>query len=92
MENAKSVCPTLPTNCKMSGSQSPKTKTETAEMMKVSYTSAFGSLMYTMVCIRSNISYTVRVVIRFMSNPGKEHWVVVKWILRYLKGTSSMCL
>ena len=64
------VCPTLPTNCKMSGSQSPKTKTETAEMMKVSYTSAFGSLMYTMVCTRSNISYTVRVVIRFMSNPG----------------------
>ena len=27
-----------------------------------------------------------------MSNPDKEHWNVVKWILRYLKGTSNMCL
>ena len=23
---------------------------------------------------------------------GKEQWKVVKWILRYLKGTSNMCL
>ena len=26
-----------------------------------------------------------------MSNPGREHWVAVKWILRYLKGNSSLC-
>ena len=32
------------------------------------------------------------VVSRFLSNPGKEHWEGVKWILRYLKGTSKMCL
>ena len=27
-----------------------------------------------------------------MSNPGIEHWNAVKWILRYLRGTSSKCL
>ena len=27
-----------------------------------------------------------------MSNPGKEHWNAVKWILQYLKGISNMCL
>ena len=27
-----------------------------------------------------------------MSNPDKEHWSAVKWILQYLKGTSNMCL
>ena len=29
---------------------------------------------------------------RFLSNPGKEHWAVMKWILRYLHRTSKMCL
>ncbi|GAA0155218.1 transmembrane signal receptor [Lithospermum erythrorhizon] len=29
---------------------------------------------------------------RFLANPGREHWKAVKWILRYLKGTSNMCL
>ena len=27
-----------------------------------------------------------------MSNPEKEHWRAVKWILRYLKGSSGMAL
>ncbi|KAM2033899.1 hypothetical protein ACFX1T_015715 [Malus domestica] len=37
-------------------------------------------------------SSAVGVVSRFFSNPGKNHWEVVKWILRYLKWTSKMCL
>jgi hypothetical protein len=27
-----------------------------------------------------------------MENPGKEHWVAVKWVLRYLRGTSDYCI
>ena len=27
-----------------------------------------------------------------MRNPRKEHWVAFKWIHRYLKGTTSVCL
>ncbi|KAH9799312.1 hypothetical protein KPL71_000313 [Citrus sinensis] len=38
---------------------------------------------------RPDIAYGVGVVSRFMGNPGKEHWNGVKWILRYLKGTSD---
>ena len=48
--------------------------------------------MYAMVCTRPDIAHAVGVVSRFLSNPGKEHWEAVKWILRYLKGTSKMCL
>ena len=61
-------------------------------MMKIPYASTVGSLMYAMVCTWPDIGYVVGVVSRFMSNPGKEHWNAVKWILRYLKGTSNMCL
>ena len=27
-----------------------------------------------------------------MENPGKQYWDAVKWLLRYLKGTSDVCL
>eukprot|EP00253_Pinus_taeda_P013675 PITA_13675 len=37
---------------------------------------------------RSNVG----VVSRYMANPGKEHWSAVKWVLRYLRGTSSYCI
>ncbi|GMH14052.1 hypothetical protein Nepgr_015893 [Nepenthes gracilis] len=29
---------------------------------------------------------------RFLSNPGKEHWSVVKWIMQYIRGTTKRCL
>lgn len=45
--------------------------------------------MYAMILTKPDIAYVVSVVIRFMANPGKEHWRVVKWILRYMTGTSS---
>ncbi|GKE65264.1 retrovirus-related pol polyprotein from transposon TNT 1-94 [Tanacetum coccineum] len=51
-----------------------------------------GSVMYVMVCIRPNIAHAVGVVSRFMSNPGREHWEAVKWLLCYLKGTSKATL
>ena len=51
----------------------------------------FGSLMYVMVCMRPDITFVVGVVSRYMSNLGREHWVAVKWILMYLKGTSKVC-
>ena len=92
MADAKPVGSILPRNCKLFGRQSPKTKTKKAKMMKVPYASVVGSLMYVMECTRSNIEYVVGVVSWFMSNLGKEHWAAVKWILRYLKATSSMCL
>ena len=65
---------------------------EKVETIKVSYATAIGSLMYSMVCTRSDTVYVVGVVSQFMSNPGTYHWATVKWILWYIKGTSSVCL
>ena len=61
-------------------------------MSKVPYTSTIGSLMYAMVCTRPDIAHAVGVMSRFMSRPRKQHWEAVKWILRYLKGSSDTYL
>lgn len=61
-------------------------------MRKVPYASAVGSLMYLMVCTRPDLAYYVSMVSRFMSNPGEKHWLAVKWILRYIKGTKNVGL
>ena len=61
-------------------------------MSRVPYASAVGSLMFAMVCTRLDIAHAVGVVSRYMANPGREHWNVVKRILRYIKGTSDVAL
>ena len=48
--------------------------------------SAIGSLMYAMLC--TNVSITSR----YQSNPGIEHWNVVKNILKYLRRTKDLFL
>ena len=57
---------------KLSFQQCPTSREERKKMEKVSYTFAVGSLMYAMICTRSDITHTV-VVSRFLSNPGKQH-------------------
>jgi len=77
---------------KLSSKQSPTSEKENEEMKKVPYALVVGSLMYDMVCTRLDIAHAVGVVSWFLSNLGKEHWAAVKWILRYLRGTSRVCL
>ena len=60
-------------------------------MSKVPYASAVGCLMYAMVCTRPDLAQGVSVVSKFLANLGKQHWDVVKWIFRYLRGMAS-CL
>uniref|UniRef100_A0A3Q7IH70 Reverse transcriptase Ty1/copia-type domain-containing protein n=1 Tax=Solanum lycopersicum TaxID=4081 RepID=A0A3Q7IH70_SOLLC len=74
--------------------QSPNTVEERDHMTLVPYASTIGSFMYAMVCTRHYMAHAVGVVSRNMANPGKEHWEDVKWLLRYLRGTSitSLCL
>ena len=62
------------------------------EISKVPYAFAVGCWMYVMVWTRPNIAHVVGVVSRFLTNHRKEHWEIVKWTLRYLRGTSRVCL
>ena len=58
-------------------------------MSYILYASAVGSIMY---ATRPDISHAVSVVSRYMDRPGKGHWQAVKWILRYLKGSTNIGL
>ncbi|CAD6245155.1 unnamed protein product [Miscanthus lutarioriparius] len=61
-------------------------------MSRVPYSSVVGSLMYAMVCFCPDLSYVMTLVSRYMANPDKEHWKVVQWIFRYLRGTTNVYL
>ena len=61
-------------------------------MSHVPYANTVGYLMYGMVCTRPSISHAVGVVSKYLENPRKEYWNAVKWVIRYLRGTSDYCI
>ncbi|KAL0458952.1 UNVERIFIED_CONTAM: Retrovirus-related Pol polyprotein from transposon TNT 1-94 [Sesamum latifolium] len=52
-------------------------------MEKVPYSNAIGSIMFLMVCTRSDIAYAISCLSRYMTNAGPPHWEALKWLLRY---------
>ena len=61
-------------------------------MIRVTYASAIGSIMYAMICTRPDVSYALSMVSRYQENPGPSHWTAVKNILKYLRNTKDMLL
>ncbi|KAI3513141.1 hypothetical protein L1887_20467 [Cichorium endivia] len=92
MENSKRGELPIQSNTKLSKTQSPSTDEEIAEMSRVPYASAVGSIMYAMTCTHPDVSFALSMVSRFQGNPGKEHWIAVKNILKYLRRTKNMVL
>ena len=60
-----------------------------AEVDITEYQRCIGSLMYLMICTRPDIAYSVGVLSRHVSCPGKAHMQAVKRVFRYLQGTSQ---
>ena len=92
VNDAKPRTTPLANHFKLSKEQSPKTAEKRDHMALVPYALAVGSLMYAMVCTRPYIAHAVGVVSRYMANPRKVNWEAVKWLLRYLRGTSNTSL
>ena len=92
MQDSKSISTPLPINFKLSSSMSLSNEEERMEMSRVPYASAVGSLMFAMICTRPDIAQAMGVVRRYMANPGREHWNIVKKILRYIRGTLDVGL
>lgn len=70
----------------------PQTEKEKEEMSYKPYRSMVGYLVYASVATRPDITYAVNVCSRFNTNPGIKHWNAAKYILRYLRGTSTVGL
>ena len=51
------------------------------------YQQAIGCLTYVSTATRPDIAAAVGVLSQYMSRPSKDHWIGVKRVLRYLKGT-----
>ena len=62
----------------MTAENSPKIEEEVKYMEEMSYASVVGSIMYAMVCSKSDLAYVIGMISRFMSNSGKEHWNAMK--------------
>ena len=73
LDGAKPAATPLPSHIKITKDDCPVDDIGKAEMAKIPYASAVGSLMYAMVCTRPDLAHSVRVISRFLSNPGKSH-------------------
>ena len=61
MQNAKPTSTPLANHFKLSKKMCPRTQEEIEYTFKVPYTSTVGSLMYAMVCTRTDIAHAVGV-------------------------------
>ncbi|XP_068339007.1 secreted RxLR effector protein 161-like [Pyrus communis] len=59
---------------------------------EVSYLSAIGALLYLAQCTRPNISFAINLLARYSNAPTRIHWIGVKDIFNYLKGTMDLRL
>jgi len=80
-------CPTPMTPGVLTSEMSPTQQDDIKQMANIPYREAVGTLMYLAVVSRPDIMKAVSTVSRFLNNPGSQHWIAVKRIFRYLKGT-----
>ena len=92
MDNSKRRFLPLRHGINLSKMMCPTTSKEVQHMSRIPYASTLESLMYAMLCTRSDITLVVSVTSRYQSNLGEEHWIVVKNILKYLRRIKNLFL
>jgi len=92
MEECKPIGTPSDTNSKLLRLSDEEFGNVQREMEGVPYKAAVGSLMYAMVATRPDIAFAVSTVSQFMAKAGPPHWVAVKRIMRYLKGSLGLKL
>jgi len=76
---------------KLSFSQCPNSQEKEDEMSRVSHASVVSSLIYD-IYIRPDLACAISIISHLISNPGRQHWEAIKWMLRYQLGTARLGL
>ena len=92
MEDANPVSTPIEKSITLSKKDSPATKDEIEEMKNIPYRQAVGALLFLATASRADISFAVGVLSQYLDNPGRQHWIAVKRLLKYLKGTKDLSL
>ena len=76
----------------LSKKMSPKRSEEKKRMSSIPYALIVESIIYAILCTRSDVAYVLNIVSRFQADPGEDHWKAMKNILKYLKRTRDAFL
>ena len=69
--------------------QCPSTPNQTAQMSRVPYIEALGSVLWPAVVSRPDIAYAVGILSQFVQNPALVHWDALKRVIIYLGTTKN---
>ena len=89
-EDLKPVSTPMNPATHLSSIDSPQSTMDIAQMAKVPYQEAVGTLIYVMLGTQLDITYAVQFLLKFSKNPGKSYWKAVKRVFQYLKGTCGL--
>jgi hypothetical protein len=92
MLESRSVNTPMDHTIKLSKADCPTTPAEISDMSNIPYQSAVGVIMYAMLGTRPDIAFAITTLSQFSSNPGPKHWMAIKRLLRYLRGTLNYTL
>ena len=67
---------------KLSKTQSPTTTADRERMKVIPYATAIGSIKYAMLCTRRVVCLAMSLTRGYDSDPGVDHWITVKIILK----------
>jgi hypothetical protein len=92
MLESRSVNTPMDHTIKLSKADCPSTPEQIRDMSNIPYQSAVGAIMYAMLGTRPDIAFAITTLSQFSSNPGPKHWMAIKRLLRYLRGTLNYSL
>ena len=92
LTNAKPVSMPMESSAHYSIQQSPSTLNQTAQMLKVPYSEAIGSVLWPVVISHPDVAYAVGILSQFIQNPGPVHWEALKRVISYLGSTKNYWL